>query len=63
MKAPRDTTSPSSFLTAAELAARWKVTTMTLRRWRQAGKIRASLIGGVRFSIAEVERYEREATV
>jgi hypothetical protein len=34
---------------------------MTLRRWRKAGKIKASHIGrGVRFAVAEVERFERD---
>ena len=50
------------YCTPAELAARWKITTMTLRRWRKAGKIKASHIGrGVRFALSEVERFEREA--
>lgn len=35
---------------------------MTLRRWRKEGKIKAAFMGrGVRFSIDEVERFEREA--
>lgn len=51
-----------AFLTAPELAARWRITTMTLRRWRRAGKLRACYIGrGVRFTTTEVERFEREA--
>lgn len=63
MKTIRDTqTTPATFLTAAELAARWKVTPMTLRRWRNAGKIKASFLGrGVRIPVSEVERFEREA--
>ncbi|MBL9181097.1 MAG: helix-turn-helix domain-containing protein [Verrucomicrobiaceae bacterium] len=61
MKTTRDTY-PPIFLTPADLAARWKVTPMTLRRWRKAGKIKASFLGrGVRFSLAEVERVERDA--
>lgn len=61
MKTTRDTHSPI-FLTPADLAARWKVTPMTLRRWRKAGKIKVSLLGrGVRFALSEVERVEREA--
>ena len=53
---------PPLYLTPAETAARWKVTPMTLRRWRHAGKIKVSYFGrGVRFSIAEIERIEREA--
>jgi excisionase family DNA binding protein len=60
MKKP-DTVS-NHYLTPADLAARWKITTMTLRRWRKAGRLKASYIGrGVRFSVAEIERFEREA--
>jgi excisionase family DNA binding protein len=56
----RDTT--TKFLTPAELSARWKVTPMTLRRWRHAGKLSTHHLGrGSRFSIEEVERIEREA--
>ena len=64
MKHHSDTSPPSPFLTPADLAARWKVTPMTLRRWRKAGKIKASMLGrGVRFALPEVERVEREAQV
>lgn len=50
------------FLTSAELAARWKVHPITLRRWRKDGKLKASYFGrGVRFAMSEVERIEREA--
>jgi len=60
MKAEPNT--PPLYLTPAETAARWKVTPMTLRRWRKMGKIKVSHFGrGVRFSIAEIERIEREA--
>jgi excisionase family DNA binding protein len=56
------TTSPSSYLTPAELAAKWKVTTITLRRWRNAGKLKAAFLGrGVRFSPEEIARFERDA--
>ena len=57
-------TSPA-FLTPAELAARWKLTPMTLRRWRHAGKLKTHhLLGrGIRFSMAEIERIENEAIV
>jgi excisionase family DNA binding protein len=55
-------TQATSFLTPAELAARWKVTPITLRRWRKDGKIKATFLGrGVRFAMSEVERIEREA--
>lgn len=51
-----------SFLTPTELAAKWKVTPITLRRWRKAGKLKASFLGrGVRFAITEIERFERES--
>jgi len=53
---------PPAFLTPAELAARWKITPMTLRRWRHAGKLKTHHIGrGIRFAMAEIERIEREA--
>lgn len=62
MKAPRDTQTSPVFLTPAELAARWKIHPLTLRRWRHAGKLKASFLGrGVRIPISEVERFEREA--
>ena len=42
--------------------ARWKVTTMTLRRYRKAGRLKALFIGrGVRFSPEEVARFELDA--
>lgn len=51
-----------TYLTPAELAARWKVTPITLRRWRKAGTLKASYLGrGVRFSLEEIARFEREA--
>jgi predicted site-specific integrase-resolvase len=57
-------TPPLTFLTPQELGARWKVTPMTLRRWRKAGKLKASHLGrGVRYSSTEIERIEREAQV
>lgn len=55
-------THPTQFLTPADLSARWQITTTTLLRWRKAGRIKASFMGrGIRFSMAEVERFEREA--
>jgi excisionase family DNA binding protein len=52
------------FLTPAELAARWRITPITLRRWRHKDRIKAAFMGrGVRFSRAEIERFEREAGV
>lgn len=50
------------YLTPAELATRWKITTMTLRRWRKGGRLKASYIGRqIRFTMEEVLRFEREA--
>lgn len=50
------------FLTPAELAARWKITPMTLRRWRGMGRIKALHLGrGIRFSRSEIERIETES--
>jgi len=57
-----DTQTPAAFLTPAELAARWKLTPMTLRRWRHANKLKAHHFGrGIRFAMAEIERIEKEA--
>lgn len=62
MPQPADSPPPSPYLTPADLSIRWKVTPMTLRRWRKSGKLQASFFGrGVRFAISEVERIEREA--
>lgn len=56
-----NTEPPVLFLTPDELAARWKITPMTLRRWRKAGKIKAHKMGkGVRFSVGEIGRFESE---
>ena len=55
---------PPSFLTPADLAARWQVTQMTLRHWRKAGKLKTHHLGrGIRFSMAEVERIENDSVV
>jgi excisionase family DNA binding protein len=57
-----DPQTPPAFLTAAELAARWKLTPMTLRRWRHDGKLKTHHLGrGIRFALAEIERIEKEA--
>lgn len=60
------TRSPSAtgptFLTPAELASRWKITPMTLRRWRNSGKIRAHHLGrGIRFAMSDVIRIEEDS--
>ncbi len=62
MKTSSDTKTSPAFLTPAELAARWKLTPMTLRRWRHAGKLKTHHFGrGIRFSLAEVTRIENES--
>ncbi|MGV3663894.1 MAG: helix-turn-helix domain-containing protein [Prosthecobacter sp.] len=53
---------PPTFLTPAELANRWQVTTMTLRRWRKSGKLNAHHLGrSIRFSLADIEKIEAES--
>ncbi len=50
------------FLTPAELAARWKITPMTLRRWRRMGRIKALHLGrGIRFALADIEKIETDS--
>ena len=62
MASPNDTQKPAVFLSPAQLSERWLVTPMTLRRWRHAGKLKTHHLGrGIRFSMAEIERIEREA--
>ncbi len=59
---PQVAVKPVAFYQTAELSARWQVTGMTIRRWRKAGKLKAHHIGrGVRFAVAEVERFERDS--
>jgi hypothetical protein len=52
----------AKYLSTADLAIRWSMTPVTLRRWRQDGKgppwIRMGRV--VKYAIKEVERYERE---
>ncbi len=54
---------PPVSLTTEQLAARWHVTGMTLRRWRAAGRIPAIHVGPRRivFSLADVERFEQQS--
>ncbi len=62
MKKHADTNTSSPFLTPAELATRWQVTTMTLRRWRKSGKLATVHLGrGIRFALSDVERLEQDA--
>lgn len=60
---PRGSTPPEGFLTAADLRARWRVSGMFLWRMRNKGALNAYKIGerGVRFSLADIERIERDA--
>lgn len=63
MKKHDDTLRPG-YLTPAELSAHWKITTMTLRRWRKEGKLSAHHIGrSIRFSLEEISRFEEESKV
>jgi hypothetical protein len=57
-----DDTQLPYYFSPADLSARWQVTTVTLRRWRKLGRLKSSYIGRqVRFSRAEVLRFELEA--
>ena len=62
MKEDADTPNPPLFFTPVELAERWKISTMTLRRWRNEGKFKVVHFGrSVRIELSEVQRVEREA--
>lgn len=59
---PHTPNTAAVFLSPASLCARWKVSDMTLRRWRKDGRLHALHLGRqVRFSLSEVERFEAEA--
>ncbi len=61
MKTHSDTKSPH-FLTPTQLAQRWCVATITLRRWRKAGKLQVHYFGRlVRFSLTDVEKIEADS--
>jgi excisionase family DNA binding protein len=50
-------------LTQSQLADRWQVSEVTIRRWRKEGKIRALIIGeSVRFRLKDILEFE-EASV
>lgn len=52
------------FLTTRQLAERWQVCSLTLRRWRKAGRLPTLFLGrGTRFALEDVERIESEARV
>jgi hypothetical protein len=49
------------WLTPRQLCKRWNVTDFTLRRWREQGKLKATAFSTrtIRFSIFEIERFEK----
>jgi excisionase family DNA binding protein len=52
------------YFTPEQLAKRWAVSQMTLRRWRTAGRLKASRFGrAVRFHRSEVQAFEKQAQV
>jgi excisionase family DNA binding protein len=60
MPAKPKTPSSKKFLSVADVATRWDVHKQTVYREIIRGRLRKTLIGGsVKFSIDEVERYER----
>ena len=51
-----------AFLTPRQLARRWQVSTMTLRRWRKSGRLPVHFFGrGVRFALEDVQAIEAES--
>jgi excisionase family DNA binding protein len=54
--------STHQYLTPQQLSRRWNIHPITLRRWRASGRIVATRFGrGIRFALAEIERFERES--
>ena len=55
-------TSPSNFMTAAEVADRWKIQPQTLSLWRMKNKgPNFTRIGGsIRYRREEIESYEQD---
>ncbi len=50
--------------TPEQLAKRWQVTTLTIRRYRKSGRLSALHIGrSIRFSLDEISRFETESKV
>ncbi len=61
---PSTPKTPTEFLTTEGLRVRWQVSAMFLWRLRRSGKLHAfrfSNSRSVRYSLAEIERIEREA--
>ena len=58
------TDTDAKFLTKKELAKRWKVSTVTLDRWRRSGVLRTVYVGRMpRFRLTEIETMERQGEV
>jgi len=61
---PPPPTAARILFTSQELEARWRVSAITLRRWRKEGRFRVLKIGrSVRITIDEVQRVEAEAAI
>ena len=54
-----------TLLTPDELAVRWNVTTMTLRRWRAAGRLPVIRVGPRRlvFALSDVTAHEQAGRI
>ncbi len=63
MKTNPTTSEPTTFLTPAELRARWRVSGMFLWRLRRDGKLSIYRIGarGVRYALAEILQIEKQS--
>jgi excisionase family DNA binding protein len=60
---PKEEPQAEVLLTQQELAERWKINVVTLRRWRRSGKIRTIYLGRARrFRLADVLALEQQAT-
>jgi len=55
---------PTDLWTRTDLALRWQVSTMTLKRYEKAGLLPYMKIGkGVRYRLCDIEQFEKEARV
>jgi len=59
----RSASSEAVWYNASQLAQRWGVTVMTIRRWHYAGRLRGRTLsrGVVRFSQSDVTAFEQES--
>ena len=62
----QQTTTPHderTWYSAAQLSERWGVNVMTVRRWRDSGKLKGHTLsrGVIRFALKDVLEFEREA--